>query len=855
MSTAPWEVAMARSKPRQGKHRLTVESLEPRLVLSAVSSALRVTELMYNPPAPPTGPYLADDFEFIELANTGDATLDLTGVQFTQGVTFDFTGSAVTSLAPGQFVVIVRNQAAFASRYNTAGMAIAGQYGGGLTNGGEQIKLVGLASEVIQDFTYSNLWQPLTDGNGFSLAPIDAKADVAKWNDKDGWRASAFSQGSPGAVDFGYAPNAVVINELLAHTDEAIGDWIELRNTTSASIDIGGWFLSDHPADLKKYKIAAGTTIPAGGYKVFTQFVHFDNPADPGTATPFAFSELGESAYLTSGDAAGNLGGYREDAVFGASEREVSFGRYTKSTGKADFVAMSSQTRGDANAYPKIGPVVVNELMYNPPAGGDEYIELYNASDADAPLYDPAHPENTWKFADGIDYTFPAGTVVPARGYLLVVAIDPAAFRAKYAVSAGVPIMGPYAGSLANDGETIDLLKPYDPEMDGFVPMPLVERVNYGDKSPWPDQPDGNGAALSRVLASDYANDPANWKPGVIGGTPGAANRFLDTTPPAVISSNCNNGAAQRSQIVSLAIQFSENVAASLDAGDLTLHNDTTGIAVNIAGVVPTYDPVTNRATWNLAGVTLDDANYTATLSKSGVTDAAGNPLASKYTLAFFRLLGDTNGDRAVDIFDVANFQLNYGQSGGMTPAQGDLDGDADVDIFDVAALQTQYGKILAAPPAPSPPAESPPAAAPPAEDAGGTPALQAPADETPALQAPTGGTPALQGEMPAPQATLAPQRKGETPAEPHKRGRGAGAGGQEEVRTPSGSRGEQGSAGRLGQRETPAPQGLRLRRRAGHMAIRGAFAAVDQAIESGQFRPSKWDDLLNELAASWRKD
>jgi hypothetical protein len=41
-------------------------------------------------------------------------------------------------------------------------------------------------------------------------------------------------------------------------------DWIELRNTTSQAVNIGGWFLSDDDDTLTKYRIAEGTVLPPG---------------------------------------------------------------------------------------------------------------------------------------------------------------------------------------------------------------------------------------------------------------------------------------------------------------------------------------------------------------------------------------------------------------------------------------------------------------------------------------------------------------------------------------------------------------------------------------------------------------
>jgi hypothetical protein len=87
----------------------------------------------------------------------------------------------------------------------------------------------------------------------------DIADPIGRWGKKSSWRASVYRNGSPGADDSGILPNPgdVVINEVMAHSN-AGPDWIELHNTTSAPIDIGGWFLSDNDRDepnLTKYRI------------------------------------------------------------------------------------------------------------------------------------------------------------------------------------------------------------------------------------------------------------------------------------------------------------------------------------------------------------------------------------------------------------------------------------------------------------------------------------------------------------------------------------------------------------------------------------------------------------------------
>ena len=59
------------------------------------------------------------------------------------------------------------------------------------------------------------------------------------------------------------AANNVFVNESFKKQD-----WIELYNTTSASIDVSGMYLSDNLSQPLKYTIPQGTTIPARGYLV-----------------------------------------------------------------------------------------------------------------------------------------------------------------------------------------------------------------------------------------------------------------------------------------------------------------------------------------------------------------------------------------------------------------------------------------------------------------------------------------------------------------------------------------------------------------------------------------------------------
>ncbi|MCK4999470.1 MAG: lamin tail domain-containing protein, partial [Anaerohalosphaera sp.] len=492
---------------------------EATFAVGPVADDLRITEIMYHPAVDPNS-------EFIELKNIGTGSINLNLVKFTNGV--DFTFPAV-DLAAGEHILIVKNTAAFNAQCPTFSGTIAGEFIGALDNDGDRVRLEDAIGTTIHDFKFKDGWYDITDGGGFTLTVSDP-ATATLYEEKDTWRASTNSGGSPGADDIGPNAGDIVINELLAHSDAWPDDWIELYNASGTEINIGGWYLSDNNDDdpnLMKYRIADGTTIAAAGYLVFTQDEHFGDLSDAGCLIPFALSENGEKACITSA-AAGILTGYRETEDFGASEVGISLGRYYKaSTDSYNFVAMSSATPDSANAYPKVGPIVISEIMYNPAAGGtydnDEYefVELYNVSGSTVTLeeYDAELGVMTaWKFTDGIDYIFDLGTTIDA-GQRLVIARNIDAFAERYGYSAGV--LGPFANDtkLSNGGERLQLAMPGDTDADDIRQYIRIDRVTYSDGShpddgtdPWPSEADGNGKSLVRKILTDYGNDVANWK-------------------------------------------------------------------------------------------------------------------------------------------------------------------------------------------------------------------------------------------------------------------------------------------------------------------------------------------------------
>ena len=136
---------------------------------------------------------------------------------------------------------------------------------------------------------------------------------------------------------------------------------------------------------------------------------------------------------------------------------------------------------GAANAYPRVGPIIISEIMYHPPdviVPGvstndnlvEEFIELRNVSGSLVPLYDPANPSNGWRLRDGVEFTFTSSHFIPAGGHVVVVGFDPLTnatargqFQARYGSNS--LLLGPYSGKLDNSTESVELVRPDPPQL------------------------------------------------------------------------------------------------------------------------------------------------------------------------------------------------------------------------------------------------------------------------------------------------------------------------------------------------------------------------------------------------------
>ena len=204
-----------------------------------------------------------DDDQYIELYNKGANTVDLTGWQFTSGVTFTFPG---VTLAPNGYLVVARNLTNLLAKYpNLNNGNTVGNYSGKLSHNGEQVTLsmpqtlnTNTTIYVAEDqVTYGTggRWGQWAGGGGSSLELIDPRANhrlAANWADSDESQKSSWTNIQfTGTLDNGvyYSSNIAYAQIGILDVGECLVDNVEVDDTngvnyvTNSTFETGtaGW--------------------------------------------------------------------------------------------------------------------------------------------------------------------------------------------------------------------------------------------------------------------------------------------------------------------------------------------------------------------------------------------------------------------------------------------------------------------------------------------------------------------------------------------------------------------------------------------------------------------------------------
>lgn len=490
--------------------------------LFAFDSAVVFNEVQYHPLNELT------QTEWIEIKSNQGVDIDISGWSITGGVNFTFPANTVLS---GNGLLVIA----------TTPAQISGSIGpmtGSLKNSGETIRIRNRNNRIIDELSYDDKgeWPLSADGVGFTLARKDSRT---AHTGPSAWASSQQPGGTPGAANFTSVPPAsLVFNEMASAIAPSF--FIELKNTSASSVSTTGWFLLTSAGQSLPLPDA---TIPAGELVSFTKLQLGITPADN---LRVAVASSNGLVHRDSRTITNSLRGLTDSGFWGYPD---------------------ALTPGAVNVTTVSDAIVINEIFYHGlNASPEQWIELYNRSASPVDV-------SGWSFSEGVNFTFPAATSIPAGGFA-VVAWNPASFAALHA---GKTALGPFSGSLSGKGETVTLS-----DANGNI----ADSIRYGEDGLWSQWADGGGSSLElRDPRADNFN-PAAWD---------ASDESTKTSWQTVTYS----GLATNSPSLTLAF-WNELIFGMLDAGEVLI--DDVSVTTGGTQLIQNGSFTGNSNFWRIVG-------------------------------------------------------------------------------------------------------------------------------------------------------------------------------------------------------------------------------------------------------------
>jgi len=345
---------------------------------------------------------------------------------------------------------------------------------GNITIGPGQLASVGYAESSLSVAATTTIYLTKPDGTTVANAvstqmPLDGRSLGRKPAGGGSWFLFTSSTREQANESSGSLGKKLKINEIHFSEEGNVG-WVELHNMGNTPLSTEGLWITS--TDDFSDKIELGKLIAANN------FASWD--------TNFNFS--GNTLKLFVIDSS--------NTVLDACSVDQQNGRDYAAAypdGSGDFFISGSGTRDSNNDPDRNTSIVINELMVEPPNGerDGEFIELYNKSSSPVNL-------SAWAFESGVDYNFPGGTVIPAKGYIVIAANPPVTSSAF----PNATVIGPYSGNLANGGELLKLTDAWGNTAD---------EVHFHTGGDWPRLAAGGGSSLELRNPDMDNSDPSAW--------------------------------------------------------------------------------------------------------------------------------------------------------------------------------------------------------------------------------------------------------------------------------------------------------------------------------------------------------
>ena len=422
----------------------------------------------------PAGQTVLPNAEFIELKNISHTSFNLKNWKITDGNSTATINTDII-LKPDSFLIVCSNAAVAA--YSLIGTTVGVSGFPSLNNDMDLVSLISPEGKIIHTVNYNIDWyhNDIKASGGWSLEMIDPQNACVGYNN---WKASEnSSRGTPGSANSVDALNKDEQPPAL------------MRTYTIDSVTIMAVF--DEQLDGNS----------AAGVSNYSFDPDIGSPIQANPVSPL-FSEvmIKLSAPLS------------HDKVYTMSVRSVK-------DCAGNIIGSANKTKAGKNELAESLDIVVNELFFNPPAGGFDYIELYNRSNKIVDLYSIyfANRNSTGNLTNSIRVSSIPYLLFPGE-YMAITE------NSKWLMQNFV---------LPHEAMMIEILKLHSlPDDKGMVVLTneqgiVIDEIQYDEKWHFGLIDKKEGVALERIDYNKPTQNKDNWISAayVVGyGTPGYKN-------------------------------------------------------------------------------------------------------------------------------------------------------------------------------------------------------------------------------------------------------------------------------------------------------------------------------------------
>jgi hypothetical protein len=349
-----------------------------RGIVAAVASALVIAAPLVAATAPatadPAAPPAARTVVINEVESKGGVPVDWIELKNTGSAPVDVSGYILRDNKDADAVAVPAGTVVTAGGYYAVDVDVDGGFGLGDADSARLFLPDG--TTLVDSYTWSTV----------------AATTYGRCPDGSGAFTTTTSSTKNAANDCAAPAQTVKINEVES-SGGSPGDWVELINTGSASVDLTGWSVLDNDDAHTAVPFVAGSTIAGGGY-----FVVDESTLGFGLGAPDA-ARLYDAGHTLV------------DTYSWTQHASTTYGLCPNGTGT--FITTTSSTKGAANDCSVSVPVKINEVESDGGAPVD-WIELINNGASAVDLSGYILRDNS----DSHTFTIPAGSTIAAGGYL-----------------------------------------------------------------------------------------------------------------------------------------------------------------------------------------------------------------------------------------------------------------------------------------------------------------------------------------------------------------------------------------------------------------------------------------------------